>query len=848
MRTAQCPHPKYLKIIISLIFTVDGEKLYLLQPQNIYVRENGKIQRIGHLDDPKNMYSGLKNNKGSISAGHHKGSLQCTPAFLNKGIGNEVKVTRSLPASVNIEINGEYHSIYVPEVGSVEYLGAGPDQSHYLYVESIENHVPLKVRRDIYLIDNEANILTILHLPQQKFTYIFKEFIIGDEGELYHMHSAKDGIHIIKWILTKDDVKEISYPGKFSETYHFNDYINAEPELEVLPALAKPAGSVTRAQALITADEYVTHTWSATSSNIGTTSTVTTPGWIQVGQNQRIPYQWGGYSTIAQFDQGVAAGKYAGDINTSVPDLSNAVGADCSGFVSICWTSGRYSTSSFHNVSYELSSFNDLLPADATNKAGSHIRMVVEWTNDGRLVQIEETASGTPGWAARYYTWRLSDITAYVPIRYNNILNSLAPRPTLLSLTNNDRITTLNWSAEESTTFSGYRVYRKGVSDEEYSVVAEIPKGTFTANVSNERYAFYDYFVAAYVESDSANYNASDIYSSMSGHSAAQLLIVDGFDRASGSYGTPTHDFVAQTAEAIGGWAIDISSCANEAVINNDINLNNYSHVWWICGDESTVDETFDDTEQDKVEAYLKQGGKLFVSGSEIGWDLDNKGSTNDKAFIHDYLKVTYVNDDAENYHITGSAGSEFEDIDLYFSENGSEEGTYAEDYPDYFSVSGGSEVVLQYGNSRNAALAFTGTFSGGTAEGQVITMGFPFEVIIGSGDKNALAGKVLEYMGHHLAPGVEEIIPAEFTLSQNYPNPFNPSTAIQYELAEAADINIRIFDMRGREIQRIIQGRQEAGQHKIIFNGTMLPSGMYVYGLELNGVIVESRKMIVNK
>jgi Secretion system C-terminal sorting domain len=824
--------------------------LYLLKPQHITVKENGVVRTIAKLDDPKNMFSGLKVFKGDLRVSHNKGSIHCASLALNKSQTQNVSVTRTLPASLNVTIGTNSYSLNVPEIGSVEYIGSTPDHHHYIYVETITSHVPLAVQRNIYLINDQADILNVLHLPQQKFTYIFKEFILGDEGELYHMQSSKDGIHILKWVLTDDNEPEIYYPETFAETYHFNQFTEAEPEQGSLPSLSKSAASpVTRAEALTTADEYVTHIWNATSANIGVTTLVTTPSWIQIGQNQRVPYQWGGYSTIAQFDAGIAAGKLAGDITTGTTvDLNNAVGADCSGFVSVCWTSGRYSTASFYQVSTQLSSYNDLLPADATNKAGSHIRMVVEWTNDGKLVQIEETASGTPGWAARYYTWRLSDISEYVPIRYNLIQNSLVPRPTLLSVTSKADSISLNWTADESGVFTGYRVYRKANPDENYSAVTEVPKGIKTATVPQNKDLHYDYFVATYIASDSVNYNPSDIYSAKLANVGESVLIVDGFDRFSGSYGSPVHPFVRSTAKALDGWSIAYESCANDAVISGAVDLKDYKHVWWICGDESTVDETFNSIEQDSVESYLKHGGKLFVSGSEIAWDLDNKGSTADKVFIHDYLKTSYVSDDAGNYNIQGQAGTVFQFLSFSFSDDGSETDTYAEDYPDELSTSGGSQIVLKYGNNKTAAVAFTGTFPGGSLSGQVVTMGFPFEVITSEYSRYALAGEILRYMGFDIRTGIDRDIPVLASLHQNYPNPFNPSTTIEYSISEASNVDIRIFNMRGQEVAHLVQGFKSAGEHEHVFNGTNLPSGVYVYRLDINNEAIDAEKMILNK
>ncbi len=832
-----------------LDFYKKDDALYLVKPQQITVKENGSVRTIANLDNPKNMYGGLRILNGDLQASHNKGNTRCASLTLNKGQAQEIKLTRSLPASLNINIGSDRYTIHIPDIGSVEYIGSTPENDHYIYAETITSHAPLAVRRNIYLINNEADILSILHLPQQKYTYIFKEFIVGEEGELYHMQSSKDGIHILKWEYANDEVKENTYPDQFAEIYHFNQFAEAEP-VQGSPIFAKKTdAAVTRSEALAIGNEYVTHTWTATAANIGTTSTITTPQWVVVGQNTRIPYKWGGWSTVAQFDAGIADGLYAGDVNTSSVDWGHSVGADCSGFVSVCWkASHKYGTSTISGCSSQLSSYNDLLPADATNKAGSHIRMVVEWTNDGRLVQIEETASGTPGWAARYYTWRLSDITAYVPIRYNNILNSSAPRPTLLSVESKSDSVSLKWTADESGVFTGYRVYRKTKAQSNYDVVAELAKGTQTVTVPQTNDIQYDYFIAAYNASDSANFNASDVYATKVTDLGKQILIVDGFDRYSGSYGSPVHEFVRTTANAMDEWDIAYGSCANEAVISGNVDLKDYDVVWWICGDESTADETFNDIEQDNVEAYLKQGGKLFVSGSEIAWDLDNKGSTADKAFIHNYLKTAYAGDDAANYSISGQAGTVFSPLSFQFSENGNEADTYAEDYPDYFSVSGGSQVVLKYGNGHTAAVAFTGTFNGGTEGGKVVTMGFPFETITTAIERQNLAGSVLQYMGYDLVVNTDLVIPQTCELYQNYPNPFNPLTTIAYRLDKPALINIKIYDLRGELVQSISRGYRNAGEHKVIFDGTNLASGMYVYRLDINNEAFDAGKMILNK
>lgn len=830
-----------------LDFYKDVDKVYLMQQDQVYVIDNGKKEQIAKLKDSKRMYLGLINDRGNIVVKNAEAKINLTSNILAKRSMTDVSVTRELPSSLKLNIAGNEFVYDLGEIGSVDVIGSTEQGINYIYAESIIESSPLKVQRYILLIDNKGKLLQTLELPRQKYTYVFKEFFIGQEGELYHMHSAKDGIHIIRWDYYAGGDNLSTYSKEFNEEYYFNDFVEAEPEISVAPSLNKSAAtSVSRTTALVTADEYVQHIWTATADNIGTTSIVTTPTWIKIGQNQKVPYKWGGYNTVAEFDIGIAAGKLAGDMNTSAGvDWSGCVGADCSGFVGVCWeTSSRYTTSTFNQVTTELASFNSLLPADATNNAGSHIRMVVEWTDQGKLTQIEETGSG---WAARYYTWNISDLSSYKPIRYNSIQNTNAPKPNLATIQSMGDSVRIRWEADENEVFEGYKIFRKAKNETDYAEIADIPKGTMDTLIAQPLNIQYDYYVGSYDVAGSGNYNVSDIYSSKNIGSDFKVLIVDGFDRM-GSYLSDTHRFSAQTADAMDSWSVSYDACSNEAVIYSQIEISDYDMLWWILGDESTTDQTFNATEQTLVKEYLKQGGKLFVSGSEIGWDLDYKGTTNEKAFFNDYLKATFVADNAESYNVIGFSGTDFSHLNFKFSKDGVESDTYAEDYPDVLSTSGGSQGVLKYANSKTAAVAYSGAFPDGTKDGKVMVMGFPFEVIITDLQRELLAGEILKYMGHDSGVAIEETLPESFVLKQNYPNPFNPMTTIEYSLNNSADVAILVYNIKGDLVRKFDMGYQSQGLHSIIFDGTKLASGVYVYRLDINNKAMDAGKMVLSK
>lgn len=75
---------------------------------------------------------------------------------------------------------------------------------------------------------------------------------------------------------------------------------------------------------------------------------------------------------------------------------------------------------------------------------------------------------------------------------------------------------------------------------------------------------------------------------------------------------------------------------------------------------------------------------------------------------------------------------------------------------------------------------------------------------------------------------GNEFGLPISFELFQNYPNPFNPSTTIEYTLDQENKVSIVVYDLLGRKIKELFNGRKLAGRHKVTFNALGLSSGVY--------------------
>ena len=94
--------------------------------------------------------------------------------------------------------------------------------------------------------------------------------------------------------------------------------------------------------------------------------------------------------------------------------------------------------------------------------------------------------------------------------------------------------------------------------------------------------------------------------------------------------------------------------------------------------------------------------------------------------------------------------------------------------------------------------------------------------------------------------------IPKSYALYQNYPNPFNPTTKIRYSISSAGTslmkfVQLKVYDILGREVATLVNKQQQPGNYEVDFNGTDLPSGIYIYKLR-TGDFLQTKKMTLIK
>lgn len=198
-------------------------------------------------------------------------------------------------------------------------------------------------------------------------------------------------------------------------------------------AVATDSQAALRKKILETAEAYATFEWTAGEENVfhGETPSgvrVDTPdvsfhqdGWHTDGRkNHGMPYSWGGFSSIEEFKEGLAAGRYAGNIpaSTRAPGSGLAVGLDCSGFVARAWDMPvKQSTRTLGALCYELGDYEELLPGDILNIVNGHVVLFKEWADRQHESMLVYEAGHLQVDEARYTVAERKQ-RGFVPMRY----------------------------------------------------------------------------------------------------------------------------------------------------------------------------------------------------------------------------------------------------------------------------------------------------------------------------------------------------------------------------------------------------------------------------------------------
>jgi hypothetical protein len=356
--------------------------------------------------------------------------------------------------------------------------------------------------------------------------------------------------------------------------------------------------------------------------------------------------------------------------------------------------------------------------------------------------------------------------------------------PQLLAVTNSgNNSITVSWT-DEGFTHTGYKLY---VSSNGINFNAPISLSSSALKyVDSGLYPGATRYYKVTVANSTNESGFSCIYGAKV-NPAPPILVVDGNDRFRFVTNNPqstNHSFAAMTGQSISAPAFD--TAYHGAIGDGTVKLTNYAAAVWLCGSQSTQDRTFDSTVQPLVTTFLNQGGNLFVSGAEIGWDLDRASgpTTADRNFYHNQLRAVLNNDDANTHSFTPLASGIFTGDTAGNFDNGVGGYTYDVAFPDVLVATNGSIAAINYvgGLGGVAAVVYDGTPN----SGKVVNWGFPFETITNSALRDIYMADVLRFFNLLPTPTLFQATVTDTNITLTW----SSTPGIKYRVEYTTDLN----------------------------------------------------------
>lgn len=231
--------------------------------------------------------------------------------------------------------------------------------------------------------------------------------------------------------------------------------------------------------------------------------------------------------------------------------------------------------------------------------------------------------------------------------------------------------------------------------------------------------------------------------------------------------------------------------------------------------------------------------GKLFASTDNgATWTLSNSGITNGKVTSivnvgNKILASTY----GWGVFISINNGTTWT--------NPSGNSTYIQSF-----FVNGTNVIAGSGSGMGVSISYDGGTSWVYNNTGLTTPDVNYITLIGTDLYACTSNGIFKRPLQQILTSVEEngsSLPNSYSLEQNYPNPFNPSTVISYQLSEVSNVQLKVYDIIGREIAMLVNEEKLPGRYNVRFDATNLSSGVYFYKLTA-GNFVETKKLVLMK
>lgn len=155
-----------------------------------------------------------------------------------------------------------------------------------------------------------------------------------------------------------------------------------------------------------------------------------------------------------------------------------------------------------------------------------------------------------------------------------------------------------------------------------------------------------------------------------------------------------------------------------------------------------------------------------------------------------------------------------------------------------------GIEEVITEDFTYQIEISTAAKVAGGSVMERVASGNIALQATASSSDRYGISVEPNETTSNE---AIDSNLPEQITLKQNYPNPFNPGTTIAFELTEATQVQLNVYNMLGQKVGELLNESRSAGSHNVYFDASNLTSGVYYYEMVVDGQRM-TRKMTLLK
>lgn len=329
-------------------------------------------------------------------------------------------------------------------LGDLALIGATPEGDIWLRVADVGMLEGAIVTRMLaYRFALDGTLLRVLEMPMRhEQVWVEHRITMDPEGELRVMSASADEASLRRPVDIAVATPLKLPPGVMAFRPGSDPHAGRGGEPEALaPGIeggleAGEGQCMSRDEIMQRAYEYANFTAVYNTKHMTTCSGRTPVAYFQshLGQSIKgVAYKYAGYMEVSTYANAVANNYTVGDLNTANDKVVDgcSYGVDCSGFVTKAWLSGHQTTSTLQNVSFGLPGTDALLPGDALNKPGSHVRLVAQHLGAAGVKVVESTTG--KDWmrvVVHDISWGSAGYAAgYAPVRYAKVCPDVPPPP-----------------------------------------------------------------------------------------------------------------------------------------------------------------------------------------------------------------------------------------------------------------------------------------------------------------------------------------------------------------------------------------------------------------------------------